>query len=250
MKITKRDLGVLMILVGFFVAFLTYQMYFKKNQTAIEDLDAETEAINRQIKELEPLKINEKKYRETPPKLAEDVKKRIAEFPADFKYEDGIMYIVDIEDFERDEDAERGKVELAEDDFTNIGFSQLTVSEAEAANTVEGSGNEFAGQTFTYGASTMQVTYTSDYSNIKRLIDHIYSTENHHDILNEITMQYDQETGVITGTATIIVYTIQDGVNQVYEAVELSEDEDDYGLEENEDGIFGNRIPPAKDEDK
>ncbi len=216
MKITKRDLGVLMILVGLLVAFLTYQMSFTKTMDEVEKLQEEQKTLTQKIKEIEPVKQKKAFYESEMARYAEEIKKIVAEYPVNIIYEDGIMYVVD----------------MREEVGTKV--SVLTVNPAAVVSSVtDGDGKEYK-----LLKATESMTYeSSDYAELKDLLNYIYKESEFKNIITAVSMSFNNKEGSVTGALNISLYAMDDG-SRVYEPVEIPEEvfaEDNIGV----DSIFG-----------
>ena len=216
MKITRRDLGVIMILVGILSVFLVYQMNFKDMQTQVEALQEEQKNLKTQIDDLQPVKDNAPFYTSMMERFKDELTDIVAEFPVNILYEDGIMYVVELEENE---------------DF-NVSIPSFTVSEAAVSQTVEGAGS-LTGLTYTLGQSTMSFSYTADsYQDMKDFVDYVYSDVDNKRTITNVSMVFDNTTGEVSGSVNINMYVMSDG-SSAYEQIELPLDS--LGVE----NIFG-----------
>ncbi len=202
MKITRRDLGVIMILVGILAIFLTYQVYFTDMQTQVEALQTEQKSLKSQITELQPVVDSAEFYQDEMERFQEEVEDMMDEYPVNVIYEDGIMYIVGLTD------------EL------DVQIPSLTVSEATVSNSVEGTGI-LEGKTYQLLKATETMTYTAaDYDTVKELLDYIYADENSKKTITSVSMTFDSTSGEIAGSLNISVFAMTDGT-RTYEEVDL-----------------------------
>ena len=216
MKITKRDLGVLMILVGVLVAFITYQMSFTKTMAEVEKLQEDQKVLSQKIKDLEPIKQQKDFYEAEMLRYAQEIEDIVAEYPVNVIYEDGIMYIVNM----RDEIGTK--------------VTSLTVNPATVVNSVkDGDGKEYkllkATESLAYEAS--------DYAELKDLLNYIYKENEFKNIITAVSMSFNTTKGSIAGSLNISLYAMDDG-SRVYEPIEIPEEvfaEDNIGV----DSIFG-----------
>lgn len=202
MKITRRDLGVLMIIAGIIIAFLGYKMSFEPNQEEIETLQNEQSQLKKDIEALKPIKEDAPKWE----KLIEDYKKNIKdildEFPAGVKQEDNIMYVVELLD------------------KLNIEIPSFSATEAAMKQEIKGAGS-LEGQTYQLLTAGLNMVYKVDaYQDMKDMLDYFYSDKEHKRTLDSIGLSFDKETGEISGSAALTQYVMTDG-NKKYEEVEL-----------------------------
>ncbi len=214
MKITRRDLGVIMILVGVIVAFVTYQMYFTDMQTQVEELQNEQKTLKTQIDELQPVVDDAPYYESEMERFQNEISDMMDEFSVDVLYEDGIMYVVELED------------NLA------ISIPSFTAAEASEVQTVEGAGS-LAGYNYTLASSSLSFSYTLDsYDDMKDFINYVYDDEENKRTITDISMVFSSTTGEMTGSVGISTYAMSDG-EKTYEEQDLPLD--DLGVE----NIFG-----------
>lgn len=214
MKITRRDLGVIMILVGFFAAFLVYQLYFTDMQTQVEALQEEQKSLKTQISELQPVVDDAPYYESEMERFQTDISDMMDEFSVDVLYEDGIMYVVELEE------------NLA------ISIPSFSTTEASVSDTVEGAGS-LAGYNYTLASSSLSFSYTLDsYDDMKDFVNYIYDDKENKRTITSISMSFGSTTGEITGSVVINTYAMSDGVKD-YEEQDLPLD--DLGVE----NIFG-----------
>lgn len=223
MKITRRDLGVLMILAGILVFFLTYQLNFVKKQEEVEALQTEQASLRKQIEELQPIKDSADFYESEMKRFEEEIEDIVQEYPVNVRFEDGIMYAVGI---------------VEEMDVT---IPNLTFTPSEAVTTVEGAG-VFAEKKYELLRASESINYTvADYDTLKELLDYVYSDQNNKKTITSVTMTFDSSTGAISGALNISMFAMSDG-SRVYEPVELPLD--DLGLE----NIFGEVVEQQDNE--
>ena len=207
MKITRRDLGVLMIIAGIIIAFLGYKMSFQPNQEEIEQIQNEEAQLKKDIAELQPIKEDAPKYEKLIKQYQQDLEDIMKEFPADVWQEDNIMYVV----------------ELLDNEDLHLDIPGFAANPATVTNTVQGAGS-FAEKVYTLLRASLSFGYTVDeYADAKAFIDYIYSDKEHKRTLDNISLMFDKETGEISGTTNITQYVITDGSKQ-YAEQELPDD--------------------------
>ena len=224
MKITRRDLSVIMILTGVLAVFLVYQVYFTKKQAEVEALQAEQKSIQAQINELQPVKDNAPKYNSEMERFKTDLDEKVSEFPANVKYENGVMYMVELEE------------NLA------VTIPNFTVNEAEEVGSVEGLGSLF-GYTYTLGKSAVNMSYTLEtYDDMKEFINYVYGDEKNKRTISTMSMVFDNKTGEISGSVELSMFAMNDGT-KIYEEEELPYES--VGVE----SIFGEVIEEEEEEE-
>ena len=216
MKITRRDLGVLMIIAGILIAFLAYKMSFEGTLEEIDALQDEQKNIQKEIDSVMPLKTAAPIYEANMKKMNENIGKIMDEFAPDIWQEDNIMYVVEVLD------------------NINVKVPNFSAAAATPMQTVDGTGT-LAGKKYTLGRAAITATYEAEtYNDLKAFLDYIYSDKSVKRIIDNITMAFDIMEGSISGSTTIYQYVMNDDTRK-YEKVELPDD--DLGIEN--ECIFG-----------
>lgn len=227
MKITKRDIGVLMILVGILVAFLVYQTSFKTTMEEVEALQNEQNKLRSQIKDLEPIKANAPFYQSEMARYEKEIEDLVAAYPVDIIYEDGIMYIVN----------------LMEE--VDVDFSTLTVKPAanNVISSVEGNAKRYS-----LTCAELSGRYDADdYDSLKELLDYIYQNGEFKNTITSVSMLFDDKEGNITGSLNVNMYVLTDGT-KIYTPVEIPidfTDDENTGVE----CIFGETVEAEETEE-
>ena len=192
MKISKRDAGLLLGLLGLLVAVAAYMWVYtpmKEKQAAIE---AEIVVLAQRESELVRMQANLEHYKEEIVRLNGVKEEYIVEFPADIKPETEIMYAVELE-------------EEVEVEFSTLSYGTPT------GILQESTGN--------YGVYAyclpMTMTYNSTYQGLKDTILYTNAHQNRM-VIDAVTASYDGTTGNLTGSMTLNMYYIN-GTGKVYE---------------------------------
>ncbi len=213
MKIAKKDIAVLMVIVGLIAAFCSYKFYFSGK---LEEIDAENSkqaSIQTEIDKVSKVAATDTDMNNQVAKWAKEVDEMVGRYDVAYQYEDGILFMKSIE---------------TQDAFT-AAIDTYTVGETVLANTVVGQG-EFGGKSFLQGTTTYSFNYKVDsYDSLKKLIDYIVSDKNGVKTLDSMTFAVSGEG--FTGSATMTVYSLADG-SAAYTAPTIS------GVETGVDRIF------------
>jgi myosin heavy subunit len=216
MKITRRDLGVLMIIAGIIIAFLGYKMSFEPTQEEIEKLQSEQASIKNEIDSLQPLVKASDTYKANMKTMNENIEKIMSEFASDIWQEDNIMYVVEMLD------------------KLNVKVPTFSAAAATEISSVEGTGN-LAGKKYSFGRATISASYTADsYDDMKEFINFVYSDKDVKRVIDSISMTFSPKDGTISGNASIFQYVMNDST-RTYTKAELPDD--DLGIES--ECIFG-----------
>ena len=98
MKVSKRDISIVMILLGAIALFCVYQFNYRKQIEKAENLEKEIKVKTAENEEL--LKIDEQKINNDITKWQTDLITMVKKYPSGYRYDDLIMYLYDLEHVE------------------------------------------------------------------------------------------------------------------------------------------------------
>lgn len=246
MKISNRDLKILLIFLGVLMVIAAYFFGFRPLQEKNEGIIQEITTLRAELNELQVLAAKEEYYQTNIEKMETEVEEIFAQFPADIKTEDCIMYaqelemvtVADIESItftsnqlayawgrgavnDKGEFETAASTEGAEEDTSSNEAAQETDQGDAAANTAETI--DEAAQTTSVGdnnkelfVTNISLTYNSTYKALKELISYIHNNQNRR-TLHTMNVSYDTETGNLTGSVELGMYSLT-GLNKAYEA--------------------------------
>lgn len=230
MKISRRDLGLIMIIVGLMVAFLSYQFVYKPSMKELETVKEERKALEAQYEELKPVLDNQQQYATTIESISAKLSELVKRFPAYYLYEDGILYL---REFEK------------RDDMT-VFFDTFTIAESTLLDSYSGRVNKEE-KMFALANATINATFTlgtledneSGYKDMKTMVSAIYADSKPKNI-EAITLNFNRTNGLVNGVMQMNMYSFTDGTN-AYEDPEIPNLS--VGLK---NGIFGEVVPPEE----
>lgn len=216
MKVSKKELYLLLALLGIGIAVCAWQFGFKRINEDTAELQADTEVLQNQIKQYSAVKDNIELYQ----KGIEDASNKIAgilrEFPVDVLPEDAIMLG---REFEKSND-DTYITSVATGTASNV---FIATSHPVEETTVPISYSLFK--------NTNAIAYSTSYSGLKDMFEHVYDHNNRMSIDN-FSVSYDPETGILMGTTTVDMYYVT-GTDKQYTQQNLS------GVSVGTDNIFG-----------
>ena len=216
MKVSKRDLYLLLALAGVVIAFCAWKFGFEKMNAKTETLRNDTIAIQAEIDKYSAVKNNIDIYQ----KGIEDATNKIAgtlrKFPSNVLVEDVIMLGRELE--------------------KNI--DDTYVSSAALTNTVQ----IFTAQSVPVDATSAPITYqlfksqitmsyTTPYEGFKDVIDYITKHTNRMSVDN-FSVSYDASTGLLSASTAVDMFHVT-GTDKAYVEQNLS------GVKLGTDNIFG-----------
>ena len=216
MKVSKRDLYLLLALAGVIIAFCAWNFGFKKMTAKTETLRNDTAVIQAEIDKYSAVKNNIDIYQ----KGIEDATNKIAgtlrKFPSDVLVEDAVMLGRELE--------------------KNVDSTYVT--SASVGNRV----NVYTAKSVPADATSSPVTYqlfrnqvgiayTTSYKGFKEMLDYVNGHANRMS-LESFSLSYDTATGLLSGSSAINMYCVT-GTDKAYVEQNLS------GVKLGTDNIFG-----------
>lgn len=208
MKVTKRELGIALILLGFAVVLLCWRFVYQKNMDEKTAVEAEIKTLQERESELSKLEENKPFYEDEIERMEGENAEIISHFPANVLPENEVMYAVELEE------------------NSDVYFTSLVYGSPTAITT---SYEEKTGIT-AYDVP-MSISYQSTYQGLKDAILYNKAQDNRM-VINSVTASFDSTTGELTGAMTLDQYYMT-GTENVYAQPYVPEM--DHGME----NIFG-----------
>lgn len=221
MKVSKRDILLLVGFIGILLGFGTFYWVFMPAQEKVEAMKAENIQLRQQITDLTIKTNNKETYMTEMERMAKEIEDIYQVFPVNVKAEDVILMAINqelvspmivesinIEQLapvsfadqiapaeEHDYTYDLGENDvLGVDDEPMDGADNTTASEGSAEEEIDWLYNRKA--TFNYGVS---------YEGLKRSIQHIVDQPNRMAI-ETLTVTFDDSTGLLVGSTTLNMY--------------------------------------------
>lgn len=196
MKISKREILLLIVLVGVLSIVAVYVWVFIPYNTKTLELEAENANQAVYVAQLEDWSNKTDELRLETQQMIQEVNTTLSRFPAESKEEDAIMYAVELESQD------------PQTYISAIGLSQPELIYEATPTTVKLS--EFDEQSeHTYRLYSQQITYTQEfsYNGMKRYVDSIVNNSERKSI-ETLNMAYDANTGILVGNTAMNIYTL------------------------------------------
>jgi hypothetical protein len=176
-NISKRDLNLVLILIGALILLLVYLLVYRSNVTKTATANSEATALHN----------NAETYREGIRTATTTIKGRQAGYVTDIRAEDWMMYAV-------------GMQNTLEIMAGSLSFSQPSIyAEFTGLVQAEGGGDEFA--TMTAFSTGLNFSTTFTYSKMKEFVRYIYADRKA--TLDTISFSYSSETGELSATVSM-----------------------------------------------
>ncbi len=227
MKVSKRDIGILLFVFGAIVAFCVYQFYFRgamdKKKTYEEDSKTLQDRLNKY------LNVDENAVIAEMAKNSEDLSEKAKRYPAAYRYEDIIMYLDKWQSLPYEE---------------MYYFKTYTIEETTVSNVIGGvidwdQTNRMPIETsYMFSKATLKTTYgTNTYKGFKDMINKIYLHPAPKTI-HTLQAVFDASTGFVAGSIDVDFFNVHNGTN-VYEPVDIGD------VKTGVENIFGPTYTPT-----
>lgn len=216
MKVSKKELYLLLALVGVIIAICSWQFGFRKINEKTDVLRAETKVLEADIQKYSGVKDNIELYQKGIESAANQIAGILSNFPVDVLPEDAIMLGREFEKNNLNTYVEG--VGLG----TKTNMYNVTSQPVEAT-TIPTSYSLYELQ--------VNVSYTTSYQGLKDMFDYIYEHKNRMSV-NNFAVAYDTNTGLLSGATLVEMYYVT-GTDKEYTQQNLS------GVTIGTDNIFG-----------
>ncbi len=191
MKVSKRDISIVMVLLGVIALFCVYQFYYRDSLKKVEELQKSIDKSTAENKEL--LKIDETKLESEMTAVEKDLKAMVLEYPAYYRFDDMIMYLYDLEHVK---------------DY-GAHFVTYTMAPSATKDSYIGSIRE---KSVVYGVNdaTFTMKFTNEtYRGCKEMLKVVYS-DKHAKNFDSIRLTYSNITGVVNGEISLHAFGVSD----------------------------------------
>ena len=214
MSLSKRDIKLLLVLVGIIAIVASFYLVYSPAKERREAIEAENVNLQTQVTRLEELKANQEQYEKDIVTMNGEIAKLTGEFPSATKEEDAIYF-----------------AHLLEANVAgNVSISSVTLGNPEPILVTEVQNTESTEATVEGGAAATASEYTmyrtrngfvynTGYAGMKNLVNTINNQ------LDKITIQsmsasFDTATGLLMGTFETNFFTME-GTEREYEKPEI-----------------------------
>ncbi len=201
MKLAKRDIALIMIVVGALIVFLAWKFSFSEAQEQVKAEDSKQADLQQQIDAVKDRKKDAQKMTKAMKQWQTDIATILEGYNIAYTYEDGIVYMKQLE----------------EQSFTFL-TDNFTCDQTTLDNVIVGQG-DFAGKTYYHSPVPYTFEYqVNSYDNLKTMIDYLIDNTNGKMSLDTITVQESTDTpGVYEGNVNMTAYSLSDDPTAVAE---------------------------------
>lgn len=231
MKFAKRDILILLALVGIAVGVCSYFLAFQPFTEQAEALEAENTQLQARINDLSTKMENKDSYEAETTRMKEEIEQIFTKFPVDVKEEDGVLLAINQEliapmeinsvnitacepvvlDSTQEDVDHTYEIDEIEEYEAQEGIGDDPVSASDAA--VNGVDN--ANMPSVLMDRTVTMNYLVSYEGVKRGVKSISMQDNRMSI-SSMNLSYDESTGLLRGTTVVNMYCIPGQAGKEY----------------------------------
>ncbi len=216
MKVGKKEIYLLLALLGIGIAVCAWQFGFNKINAKTEGLRAETEVLQSEITKYTAVKDNIALYTTGIENATNSIADVLHKFPVAILEEDMIMLG---REFEK---------KIDNTYVSNVTFGGASNIYVATSRPVEPTNVPLS---YSLYNNNILVSYETSYKGFKEMMDYINDNKDRMSVSN-FNLSYDEETGMVTGTTSINMYSVT-GTDKQYTQQNLS------GVGIGTDNIFG-----------
>lgn len=216
MKVSKKELYLLVALLGVIIGFCAWQFGFKKINVKTEGLRADTEVLQVEINKYTSVKDNIELYTTGIENATNHIAGVLRDFPSIIMEEDMIMFGRHLEK------------EFDDTYVSNVTFSGASNIYVATSRPVEPTTVPIS---YSLYNNNILVSYQTSYKGFKDIMDYINENKDRMSV-NSFTLSYDELTGLVTGSTSVNMFSVS-GTDKEYTQQNLS------GVSIGTDNIFG-----------
>ena len=202
MKVSKRDISILLIVLGLIGAFAVFQFYFRNALKEKKKYEDETKTLQARLDKY--YGVDENAVIAEMAKNREDLETKAAKYPAAYLYEDIIMYLYEWQNLPYEEIYNFPEYSIEETAVTDTYGGVLDWDQAK---------REPIEVNYMFSKATLEANYgTNSYKAFKDMINKIYLDPEPKTISN-LTATFDKSNGFLEGTISIDFLNVQNGSN-------------------------------------
>lgn len=237
MKVNKRDVLLLLGLIGILAAVASYFLVYQPNIEEAEILEQENSELQARINDLSSKMANKDSYIEQTEEMNREMDTILSRFPVDVKEEDAVLLAINQEliapmMISNVSITANTPVVLPDANEEDVEYT-YEIDEIEEYEAQEGigDGSQPVGDTVSNGTGTdkpsvlmernVTMNYLVSYDGLKRGIKNITVQDNRMSI-NNLSVSYDESTGLLRGTTVVDMYCIPGQADKEYEEPNFS----------------------------
>ena len=237
MKASKKEILILLVLVGALAVVASYFLVFQPKTEEAESLEQDNQELITRINDLSSKMDKKDSYVEETERMKQEIDEMFEVFPVDVREEDGVLLVIN-QELIGPMLVESVSITACEPVILNTDQEDVDhtyeIDEIEAYEAQEGIGDDPAsasdahvnGVDNSYMPSVLMdrevsMNYLVSYDGLKRGIKNISMQDNRMSISN-LTVSYDESTGLLRGSTIVNMYCIPGQAGKEYEEPNFS----------------------------
>jgi hypothetical protein len=239
---SAKERNLLIVLLGVLLLIACYFLVYKPKSEENSTLYAENQSLSARLDELKAMIEQESFYNSEISRIDAEVKLELTEFPSRLQVENGIMDVVDMENFNN---TTVPTLTVGTPAYVSVGESADASAENVEGSADTGVASAAAAQYSLYDVTT-NIVFSASYTDTKSLINMIVDDDDKR-CMRSFSATFDSTTGQLSGSISFDSYyidgqddkayvpadipSISHGIDNIFGTIEYSEPND--GLTEN-----------------
>lgn len=232
MKVSKRDILLLIGFLGILVGVCSYLFVFQPTMEKADALEQENMQLQSKISDLKSKQANKETYESETVKMEQEMKEIYQLFPVDVREENAILLAINqelvaplkVESVTIDALLDVPFLDSVPEEETQISYEIDAVEELEDYEGTQQSeealtvgGEDGTGGLNPYGLKSRKVTMTYEisYEALKRSVKNI-CLQTDRMVIDNMTVVYDESTGLLHGTTAVNMYCVPNQEGKEY----------------------------------
>ena len=216
MNIRQRDVGLLMLVLGCLIFFVSCYFGFRNFYGETQHLRTQNEVLNEQLAALEKITVEKEWYNIQAEDLQRGMEEKIRGFSSDIISEEIVLYMEELEK----------KAEVHISSVTLPGRTDISIepksellevleesSEAVESNSEVADENRSDKENMSFSCIESNIAFTATYSGLKDMIK-IITTDKNRKSVDNVSWVLDEKTGDVSGTMTVNFFILEESSEQ------------------------------------
>ncbi|MDE5717475.1 MAG: hypothetical protein K2H37_14045 [Lachnospiraceae bacterium] len=251
MKVSKRDVLLLLGLLGVLAVVCSYVLVFQPTMEKTEKLVEENQQLEARIADLQNKSENRDSYESQTAQMQREIEEIYQLFPVDVREENAVLLAINqellspmtVQSVTIDALVEVPIVEAVQEEMPDATYEIEEVEEIEDATGTQEAPTPEAGDTqsaegvnpFHLMNRKATLNYEVSYEGLKRSVKNI-CMQTDRMVIDNLAVVYDEQTGLLRGTTAVNMFCVPDQEGKEYEEPDFG------GVLLGTDNIFGTRV--------
>ena len=222
MKLKKSDVNILIMLLGILIPVAIYFFVYTSFTEKTAAMNADNETLQTEVDYLHDLADHTQQYIDDTAAMQIQIDEIKSRFPAEYKPEDDIMYIIGVEN---DYGAEIPTIAMGTSSMIEVAAAAEETAEApaegaEATDDAAGDTVDTTTPAISLYQTPISVSMQSSYRSLKDIVTYI-NTDTDRKSIDSLSVVFDTETGLLASTMAFNAYSLT-GTEKEYAAPQVS----------------------------